>query len=134
MANSGVRLNPNAAPLSADPQVLIMEWNRLDTILADLNNKIKQSNQLIEMGNKTIQECQSQGREVLGQLDILARLFNGMGIDPENYKGNSEKISGENPAFSGPQEVEEPVNAETKEDTSDKKFNINKFTPRPSKN
>lgn len=133
MSNSGVRLNPNAPALTVNPEELIKEWRRLDNLIGELNAKIKQSNQLIEMGNKTIQECQAQGREILGQMEILARIFKGMGIDPENFEQNIEKIPPKNFPSVVPDAEKSGVIADNKEDKPEKKFKVNKYTSRPEK-
>ena len=133
MSNSGVRLNPEAPSLSVNPEELIEEWEKLDGLLGGLNSKIKQSNHLIEMGNKTIQECQSQGREILGKLEILARIFKGMGIDPENFRQINEKNPSEILPLDAPEVPELDATVENEEDTPKNKFEVKKFTSRSKK-
>lgn len=89
--NTGVQLNPNAIPLGNDTDSLVGEWKKLNAALAKTNEKIKQSRQLIDMGNNTIEEANNEGRLIIGQLDILARIFVGMGVDPNNLPGSEAK-------------------------------------------
>ena len=89
--DNGVQLNPNATPLGNDTDSLVAEWKKLNAALAKVNEKIKQSRQLIDMGNNTIEEANNEGRLLIGQLDILARIFVGLGVDPNNLPSSEAK-------------------------------------------
>ena len=116
--------NPQAAPLAVDPTSLVVEWRKLDEQYAQLRAKAEQANQMITLANNTIAEAETAVKVLTGQLEILARIFNGMGINPNEYEASGEKISAE-PTVLSP--VEKPLGAEvddSEEFTEKKRFNV----------
>jgi len=98
--------NPQAAPLAVDPTSLVVEWRKLDEQYAQLRAKAEQANQMITLANNTIAEAETAVKVLTGQLEILARIFNGMGINPNEFEIPEKKTAPEPAAF--PTEVPPP--------------------------
>jgi hypothetical protein len=84
--------------LASDPDSLVAEFKALDGKLAHLNDVIKQSQEQIQRFTATIEQAKVEGQQVLGQLDVVIRILNGMGVDPNNYQPNQEVEDEEIPA------------------------------------
>lgn len=91
MTQPNVQPNPEAIPLSLDPASLVAEWKALDEAYSQLQQKNNQAKQMITMAENTIADCDSQIKAVVAQLEILARIFNGMGVNPNEYAPPEEK-------------------------------------------
>ena len=99
--------------LNMDPVTLVTEFQ-------ELNQQVSQINEVILNLRKQISVAQAEGQKVLGKLEILARILNGMGVNPNNYPLETEPveedISGEEGDFS--EEIEENM-VEVVESTRD---------------
>jgi hypothetical protein len=81
---------PNPEPevgLEASEQTLISEYKRLDSMLAAINAKMREESQTILEAQQRVQAYREQGLQFVGQANVVGRLLQGMGIDPQTLTG-----------------------------------------------
>lgn len=108
--------------LGTDPESLVAEYQGLDVKLGQINQIIKNSTEQQQKLQAQVANARSEGQTVLGQLNVLVRILNGMGIDPNNYKPiqavEDEEIPVEKPGFSGEDEKNEAEVVDIKRDVT----------------
>lgn len=73
--------NPNA--LSPDVDTLTSEYKKLDSMLAAINQNIQDENEKVVVSQQAIANNRSQGLQVVGQANVIARILLDMGVDAQ---------------------------------------------------
>jgi hypothetical protein len=106
--------------LSLDPDILISEFKNLDAQLAAINATIQKAVEAIQNKQEVIKSVKAEGQVILGKMDMLARILNGMGIDPRTLVAQAEipaeEFGEKEPIFSEEKPPKKDQVAENKED------------------
>lgn len=127
MSKNKIRRPKKAAPaapviqkLATDSDSLVQEFKGLEGKLAQVNQIITISNEQIQKLQQQTQGARAEGQTIIGKLDVLVRILNGMGVDPNNYEPNqedkAEEISETEPDFSEENEENEAEVVDIKRD------------------
>lgn len=86
---------PTAPGLSNDPDSLVKEWRNANQQVANLASQIKSEQAKIQQAQQQIQALEKTGLQIVGQVSVLTRILEGMGVDPATYELAEENSEGE---------------------------------------
>jgi hypothetical protein len=69
--------------LGTDPKSLLLEWNKLRAAVQAINTMGNEENEKIQASQQKLKSLETQGLQIIGQLNIITRILRGMGIQPE---------------------------------------------------
>lgn len=90
------KVMPESFNLSNEPDDLVREYRKINAQIVNSTSKIKQHQSTIQASQQAIQQIEKQGLQLVGQSQMLTRILNGMGVDPQEYSLPEDDKKGEN--------------------------------------
>jgi len=97
---------PAGPTLELDPTSLVKEWRGLNGQIALFAQQIQQHQETQKKSAEAIQKIEKTGLQLVGQIQTITKILNGMGIDPKAFDLDEEEISDENPPSEPPETAE----------------------------
>ena len=102
-------------PLDDSPESLVVEWRRLQGLIAEINVQLKTNQQKMAEIEESNKNLQNQGLQIMGAASSISRLLAGKGVDPATYSlpnaapEDEDSFEEEAPEMArGPYPVDEP--------------------------